>query len=273
MKCMICASDCHYYFSKEYTVPPFDELMKNVGKVDYYRCGHCGFVQSKTHQEMPKDEWDRLNKEHHHYVENDANHGNINQPPYIDQALSLAILAKNGIVDSGSMLDYAAGYGTLSKILDDYFGIVLPIYDRYVHAPESSRYVAQSDLGQYSVVLNSAMFEHVLSRQDLDDVNDLVKPDGALIFHTVVCENVPKDPNWFYLDPPVHTAFHTNKSMEILMRQWGYRSSIYSPRSKSWVLLRDDISVVADKLENINASLQTPLFCWKNGFVDYWKGF
>jgi hypothetical protein len=41
------------------------------------------------------------------------------------------------------------------------------------------------------------MFEHVLRRADLDQVNDLVQEDGCLIIHTVVCENVPKDPGWF----------------------------------------------------------------------------
>lgn len=273
MKCMICDSPSEYYFSKSYASTPFKELMASVGPVDFFRCSSCGFVQSKTHAELSAEEWGRLNSGFHHHIETPENFGSINQPPYAEQAMSLALLGRNGIVDLDSMIDYAAGYGSLSKVLKKYFGIELPIFDRYVNDADSSRYVSEENLGTYKTVLNSAMFEHVICRDDLDSVNRLVDPDGVFIIHTVVCENIPKDPDWFYLDPPVHTAFHTNKSMEILMRQWGYRSSAYSPKSKSWVLFRESVDALEERLSRINHELQSPWFVWKNGFVDYWKGF
>lgn len=83
------------------------------------------------------------------------------------------------------------------------------------------------------------MFEHILNRNDLDSVNNFIANNGALIIHKVVVENVPKDPNWFYIYIPAHPAVHTNRSMNILMQQWEYQSSIYSPKSKSWVLLKN----------------------------------
>ncbi len=122
----------------------------------------------------------------------------------------LSLLGKNNIIKTDNMLDYAAGYGSLSRIADKYFGIDLPIYDPFVWASDG-RYVAAEDLQTYSAVINSAMFEHVTSREDLEELNKLVSDDGCLIVHTVICENIPKDPDWFYLYPPVHTAFHTNK--------------------------------------------------------------
>lgn len=140
---------------------------------------------------------------------------------------------------------------TLSTLLGRCFGIRLPIWESYM-AGESER---------------------VLTRADLDAVNAVVAEDGALIIHTVVCENVPADPDWFYLAPPVRAAFHTNASMQILMRQWGYRSSIYSPKSKCWVLLRSDVSRVEGAVSEINNELQNPWLICKDGFVDYWKGF
>ena len=171
------------------------------------------------------------------------------------------------------MLDYAAGYGTLNKILSKYNGIELALFDPYVQTHSVSNYVDKSDLKPYKTVINSAMFEHVLKREDLDCVNNIVADDGCLIIHTVVCENVPNDPDWFYLRPPVHTAFHTNKSMEILMAQWGYRSSIYCPQSKCWVLLKDEIQKIENKITALNRELQSNWFYCKSGFVDYWKGF
>lgn len=273
MKCIICNSESAYYFSKTYSESPFDDFMREIGTVDYYKCKHCGFVLSKTHSELDVDRWSELNRRFHHYQENTRTKGKVNQPPYAEQAMMLRLLGRNGIVSTDSMVDYAAGYGRLSSIVAKYHGLELRVFDPYIQAGNSRRYIDQSELKTYKTVINSAMFEHIVRREDLDRVNAIVDAEGCVIIHSVICQNVPDDPNWFYLRPPVHTAFHTNKSMEILMGQWNYRSSIYCPQSKCWVLLRDKIQAVEEKLAALNQELQTNWFYWKNGFVDYWKGF
>jgi hypothetical protein len=273
MNCIICHSDSQYYFSKTYSESPFDDMMREIGEIDYYKCSRCGFVLSKTHSELDESKWENLNRLFHHYMENPKNERKGNQPPYAEQAMMICLLGKNGIINTHSMVDYAAGYGTLSNILSKYYGLDLPIFDPYIQTDNSNKYVHESALKPYKTVINSAMFEHVLRREDLDRLNNLVDNDGCLILHTVICENVPNDPNWFYLRPPVHTAFHTNKSMEILMGQWGYYSSIYCPQSKCWVLLREHVENVEKKITTLNQELQTDWFHCKNGFMDYWKGF
>ncbi len=94
-----------------------------------------------------------------------------------------------------------------------------------------------------------------------------------MIMDTVICENVPNSRDWFYLEPPVHTTFHTNKSMNILMKQWGYKASIYCLSAKSWVLLKESSKETAEKVQQINKEFQTEYLIYKEGFVDYWKGF
>jgi 2-polyprenyl-3-methyl-5-hydroxy-6-metoxy-1,4-benzoquinol methylase len=147
----------------------------------------------------------------------------------------------------------------------------MPVYDPYVQSKDVAVYVNGSELSSYDVVFNSAMFEHVLCRDDLDDVRKILKPGGALIVHTVVCEEIPKDPNWFYLQPPVHTAFHTNKSMSLLMEQWDFKSSVYCPKGKSWLLFQRDASDIKPNIDEINLRLRSEWFLAKQGFVDYWK--
>lgn len=273
MKCIICNSDSEYFLSKKYSESPYDEFMREIGDVHYYKCKNCGFVLSKTHSELNKNQWVKLNYLVHNHLENPENQKMFNQPPYVDQAMMLLILSKHGILSIKNMLDYAAGYGTLSKVLAKYCGIKLPIFDQYVEEGDANKYVHKDNLGKYDTVLNSAMFEHILKREDLDYLNNLVDKDGCLIIHTVICENIPQDANWFYLCFPVHTAFHTNKSMEILMNQWGYHSSIYCPKSKSWILLKKEIKGVTEVVHSINQELQTDYLYYKKGFVDYWKGF
>lgn len=273
MRCVICNSKSEYYFSKTYIEYPFDEFMKEIGTVDYFKCIRCGFVLSKTHAEINEKKWNRLNQLFHQYNENSTKMKNINQPPYAEQAIMLSLLGRNKIINIDSMIDYAAGYGTLSFLLSKYYDLELSIFDPYVQAGNTDKYIDQSELKSFKTVINSAMFEHILNREDLERVNDIVDSDGCLIIHTVICENVPDDPDWFYLRPPVHTAFHTNKSMEILMNQWGYRSSIYCPKSKCWVLLKKGIEEIEKTLFEINRELQSNWFYYKNGFLDYWKGF
>ncbi len=272
-QCIICNSDSSYYFSKTYSETPFDEFMQEIGTVDYYKCNRCGFVLSKTHSELSESKWNNLNRLFHHHIENPDNEKKSNQPPYAEQAIMLCLLGRNGIINTDSMVDYAAGYGTLSNILAKYLDLELLIFDPYIHNNNSGRYIQESELKYYKTVINSAMFEHILRMEDLERVNNIVDNDGCLIIHTVVCENVPNDPDWFYLRPPVHTAFHTNKSMGALMDRWGYRSSIYCPQSKCWVLLRRSIEDVEKKVATLNQELQSTWFYCRNGFVDYWKGF
>jgi hypothetical protein len=244
--------------------------MRDIGNVEYYRCENCGFVLSKTHAELDTNRWEQLNSNFHKFFE--SNKTGINQPPYIDQANMISVLSKNNIIDSQNILDYASGYGTLNKILLKYYNINSVLYDKYIKS-DNLDYINFLELNKnkYNTVINSAMFEHILTRKDLDDVNILVSNQGCLIIHTVVCENIPCNENWFYLTPPVHTAFHTNKSMNILMNQWNYESSLYCPSSKCWVLFKKAHPNLEEKIKVINSEFQTNYLYYKIGFSDYWK--
>lgn len=272
---MICGTTSEPFFNKQYIETKYWAALE----VAYYKCPYCGFVHSATHQEMSQPDWIELNNRCHRAFESTRELRNINQPPYAEMALALSILSKNGLVATDRVLDYAAGYGTLAKVLSKYFGTDIACYDKYVTddvASDRVRYVGDDALSDCSLVINSAMFEHVLTRKDLDDVNGIVAGDGVLMLHTVVCETIPKNPDWFYLAPIVHCAFHTNKSMDLLMEQWGYSQSIYSPAAKSWFLFKEGHPAgdgLSSRVAGLNDELQCEFFHHKAGFVDYWKGF
>ena len=69
MNCIICNSAMEYYFSKEYIEEPQKSFMKEIGKVNYYKCIECGFVLSKTHNQLSGELWEKLNHDYHHYGE------------------------------------------------------------------------------------------------------------------------------------------------------------------------------------------------------------
>jgi len=275
-----------YYFSKEYLEEPFISFMKEIGKIEYYKCVKCGFVFSKTHSELSHKVWEKLNNDWHHYeeFEKTKRYNNIkshtalpfhsstgNPPPYLEQVTMLNVLYINGIIDLSDILDFAGGYGTASKILQKYFNFEMKVYDPYVH-DNIIDYTNYYRGDKHKSVFNSAMFEHITKRDDLEILNDLVDDDGCLILHTVICERIPDDPDWFYFGV-VHCAFHTNKSMEILMQQWNYSCSIYCPKSKCWVLFKKESDLRLEKINLINMELQNNYLYYKKGFLDYWKGF
>jgi hypothetical protein len=112
MPCMICKSSTHYYFSKSYTDGPYSHFMKDFGPIDYYQCDNCGFVYSKTHQELSEPVWAELNVNFHTTTESMRfDKKPTNSPPYAEQALMLAIAGKYQLINIDDMLDYAGGGG------------------------------------------------------------------------------------------------------------------------------------------------------------------
>ncbi|TLD98588.1 class I SAM-dependent methyltransferase [Helicobacter muridarum] len=193
---------------------------------------------------------------------------NVHNPNVNSQKCTLAKQQYN-------ILDYAGGVGSLARILSKYYDIDVLVYEEYMSEFKNDglvNYIQRDKLGKYDVVINSAMFEHITKREHLDHINSLVSEHGTLIVHTLVRENIPKNPNWFYIQP-VHCSFHTNKSMQILMNDWGYSHSLYSPISKCWVMFKID-NPSCNKLEryaeDLNSKLQQNYFFYKKGFVDYW---
>ena len=90
MNCLCCDSEMTYYFSKSYSTSFVRELMREIDLVEYFRCSKCGFVGSKTHQELARSDWEQLNIDYHEKVNslryNDKPTGS---PPYAEQALCL----------------------------------------------------------------------------------------------------------------------------------------------------------------------------------------
>jgi hypothetical protein len=271
--CLVCGSPSDFYFEKEYKPYagwPFGESF--IAR--YHKCVNCGFTFSLTHQEMDRNTWQELNSSWHHAFESGALGENINQPPYANQALATKLLAVNGLIDLTNSLDYAAGYGTFASILRKYFSENIYRYDPFVTGQTDDYCIESIGSKRYSLVVNSAMFEHILCREDIDSVNNLVADDGVMMLHTQIRQEIPKDPSWFYLEPHVHTAFFTNRAMDILLEQWGYSCSVYSPEARVWYFFKNKHSMneqLASAIGKINRELQREYFYFKAGFMDYWK--
>lgn len=262
MKCIICANDMSYYFTKH-----FNEY--DLGNVEYVKCPCCGFSASTTHFEMTEQQWETLNHNFHtDSFGREDNPYNRNQR-YFNQALLLHLLLRSGIIASGEWLDWGSGPGAISMQLKGNFGVKLNNFDAFTKPSLFALTEQQLIKRGYTVVTNTAVFEHVRDRRTLDQIESYVAPYGCLAIHTLVRGEIPADPDWMYL-LPVHCAFHTNRSMATLMQQWGYRCSLYNEHAKMWVLFRAEAEKVAPGVDALNRLMGWKYLHFKSGFTDFW---
>jgi hypothetical protein len=103
----------------------------------------------------------------------------------------------------------------------------------------------------------------------LDEIESYVGEGGCLGIHTLVRGEIPADPDWMYL-LPVHCAFFTNKSMDMLMRQWGYTCSAYNEHAKMWAWFKTEPKLIGEKVAELNQSIGWEYLHFKAGFMDFW---
>lgn len=240
---------------------------------EYWKCSECGLVASKTHVEMSPAQWENINHLVHSGYQ--GTEFDANDPRWYSrietQARLLNDVQEIGLLNRNDRwLDYACGDARLSRLLRRQYNLNLLNYERYM--PKREGFVDESELLRqgFDFVITTAVFEHLTHREEFDFVEGLLSRNGVLGLHTLVCENVPADPSWFYMNP-AHGTFHTNRSMEILFRQWGYTSSVYNVDAQLWLWFKTNPEHVQAVIAQANTRADRPTYVFKRGFVDYWK--
>ena len=125
MNCIICNEPMKYFFQKQFNDYDLD-------KVEYYKCTSCGFCNSKTHYELSKSQWKKLNEEFHN-DNNDRgdNPWNRNQR-YFNQSLMIQLMKKVGLIADSKYLDWGSGIGSVSKLSRDFFDTKISNFDKYI---------------------------------------------------------------------------------------------------------------------------------------------
>lgn len=261
-QCFVCGAAMLPYFRKHFN-------RMGLGDVDYIRCVGCGFVQSQTHQALSETQWAQLNMDFHQHHYGTRGIGSDSGVPYGAQAAAIEQLFLAGVLPfENPWVDYACGQGHLAEELQKR-KITIANYDQYP-PPDAQDYLVEAQMqpGRFDFVVNSAMFEHVLTRRPLDKTIALIAHGGVFALHTMISEVVPNNPDWSYFDAEVHTAFFTNKAMQLLFKQWGFKACLYHLPSMLWFFLPRPIEALPIAAQQL---LGTPDWIAKNDFADYFK--
>ena len=273
MKCFVCGAEMTPYFK---TTPEINYL-ESVNSFEYVRCENCGLVVSKTIYEMSHEDWEKINDvTFKNYFNNDKMLENFD-PRWSErienQAELFSNLVKCGVLKKDlRTIDYGAGEGSLANKINEKIGKVwLKKFDAYMK-PTDENYLSADEVkpSSFDFLLTTSVFEHLIGTHgDVDNIINLIKPDGIMALHTLICEEVPKNPDWFYIASiVVHCTIWTNKAMEIIYKKFGFKGCAYHLESRIWLMFRnvDDFQ----KLKNVAAKLKGT-WTFSNNFVDYWK--
>lgn len=278
MRCIICDSPCEYFMTINYYSTPFCKLAMDFGlyEAHLFKCTSCGSVISQNHMEMSTHNFFSLMREGHdlweqikdNIFQNSITNFPCGTAPHLQIATLVKLIMKNSILQGNKILDYAAGYGHLSHILEKYFDIRIINYEPFSVA-KNMNYQKEIQRGLYNLVINSAMFQCLINLEPIKEMCSFLKKNGILLLQTVVAENISYELARHCFFTPMVTNLPSNKGMQIVMDKFGFVSSCYSPRAKSWLLFREscDIKLIGD----INKELLANELICQNGFIGYWK--
>lgn len=263
MECFVCGREMQKYFVKK-----FDGVFPEG---EFVKCPNCGLVVNQTVYEMDEKEWRLLNLENHFYQGADEN---VVDPRWTQrletQANILLQLFKEGVFKHNArVVDYGCGDAKLSRYFrkqGEYNGEQILNYDKFMCTEE---YLSDWDMqkGNFDVVITCSVFEHLLGKRDVTEIFSYLSPQGIFCLHTLICEMVPADPEWFYLLPP-HCTLWTNKAMQIIFKQYGFVGCGYHTGGKMWFFFRDEQQFIR-LMERACNFMDEWIF--SADFVDYWK--
>lgn len=271
MRCFVCGFEMRDYFKKK--------MLPEMPEWNYVRCESCGLVLCQTVYEMTKDEWKIVNDGHRGKLGHSEDPDDPNWVKRLRcQAELFTALAAGGIWEPGArVVDYGCGDGKLADFVDESLcasvGDAGPWkllkYDKYMRPEGPCDYLRDEDMrpGGFDAVVSCSVFEHLLGRVDIDEIMGLLADRATLCLHTMVCMEIPLDPEWFYLLGG-HCTLWTNKSMALIYEQYGFAGCAYHVEARMWFFFKDRWRF--EQLRSKSPSIPGE-WVFSDRFVDYWK--
>ena len=273
MECIVCNNKMVPYFEKQYN-----------GKTHQFdRCPSCGLVVNSTVYNMTEDEWAEANNVHKSF-QGEVDKNNVawrNRLSRLEpQAEFISQLCVNKLFEEGTKaVDFGGGDGLFTELVQKKYEesnkttstkTLVKTYEQFLRIKEKSCYYEDADMKEksFDLAICSAVLEHMIGRKDVDYFFNLVKDDGVAVIHTLICEKVPQDPNWFYISMPVHCTLWTNDAMSRVFSQHNFVGCAYHLPSKMWLFFKNK------EKYNLCKDISTLIpgeWTFSDTFVDYWK--
>ncbi len=249
MKCSVCGNLVEEYVT---------QTVLKIYNINYYRCTNCSFIEAQKPRYWLKKAYKQA------IISADT--GLLSRNITLSKMTAILLLL-TGKKDS-QVLDYAGGYGVMTRLLRD-IGLDCYWQDRYAKNIFVRGF--ESKEKHYDVVCSFELFEHLDNPlKEIGDILNIYSPD-MLIFSTTLHDGDPgKD--WWYFVPEggQHISFYTRKSLQIIADKLGYHlttnGSFYHIFSK--IYISSSINIIFSKLWMV-LSIILPIFYKSKTFSDH----
>ncbi len=263
-------------------VPYFEKKHRNKNEL-FIKCPTCGLVINSTYYNMSAEELASANNIHK------SNQGEINTESSSWKSRLSRLAPQADLISQlyccdffqtdMKAVDYGGGDGLFAELVQEKYTekmqtsdakLSLKTYEQYLRIPEKSCYYDDNEMIEksFDIAICSAVLEHMIGRKDVDRFFNLVKDDGIAVIHTLICESVPQDPDWFYISIPTHCTIWTNESMSRIFKQHGFVGCAYHLPSKMWLFFKDKEKY--NRCKDISTQISGK-WTFSDNFVDYWK--
>jgi hypothetical protein len=191
-KCCVCGGELKNIFRK---------IVLGQYEIDYYQCKKCGLIQTEKPYWLKEAYKNPIN-----IFDTGLLKRNINFSKFL--TIFLQLIGKH----HGPLLDYAGGYGVLTRLLRDNG------YDCYWYDPYTSNVFAKKFEGRldkkYSVVIAQELFEHLEDPKQV--LNKIFQFTDVLIITTNLIPQDQQDiEKWWYFGfkHGQHITLYTKKAL------------------------------------------------------------
>ena len=201
--CKICGTETEHCF---------DGLILRKYSLAYYKCTHCGFIQTDSPFWLEEAYSSAITKQ---------DIGLIARNLYIAPILSSLI--KKYYRKNGKFIDFGGGYGILTRIMRDK-GFDFKQYDTYCDNifADGFNVAAPRQIPDYELLTAFEVFEHLVD--PLRELEGMLKWSSSIFFSTELQPpNINSLGDWWYIMPETgqHIAFYTIKSLQIMAEKNG----------------------------------------------------
>jgi hypothetical protein len=207
MKCNVCSAPSHFFFKKQ-ILEKYD--------VGFFQCENCGFLQTE------KPFW--LNESYQEAF-------TVLDVFLADRAIQFGQVTENVICNyldtHKTFLDYGGGVGLMTRVMRDK-GLDFYRQDKYaknIFAPRFDIEGVPDVERNFELITCFEVLEHLES--PLEELERVFALGKNLLCSTVLQPSASKDDliSWYYLGAVhgQHISFYTEKSMELIAKQFGCR--------------------------------------------------
>ena len=179
--------------------------------VHFFQCDDTGFIQTETPYWLDEAYSSAITKMDVGLVQRN-----------LDMAELLYPLILKHFNHNASFLDYAGGYGLLTRLLR-YKGLDFYNTDKYCENLFAEfndlKYVDENK--RYELITAFEVFEHLQS--PIEEIEKMMRSSDNLLFSTVIIPKIiPRPEEWWYfsLETGQHIAFYTITSLEYLAKKF-----------------------------------------------------